>query len=283
MSPVSFYDIFPETPDLTVVDIGASELEGEPAPYKHLLESGRATVFAFEPDNGARASLSQQNRKGLITLPHFIGDGEPATFYQTNNVYTGSLFAPNTDLLSKFLNLAEMTELVSTSLVQTARLDDLAEIANFDYLKMDIQGAELSALRGASEKLKHCLVIHTEVAFVEMYKGQPLFADIDAHLRSCGFHFHCLPGIGSRTYNPPTVSGKNTQWLWADALYVRDLGSLEAVSRPTLLKMAALLNDVALAPDYSVALLNELDRRDGRGRVATFVQRILPPQAGVAS
>ena len=38
---------------------------------------------------------------------------------------------------------------------------------------------ELMALEGGTGMLADVLVVHTEVEFVEMYKGQPLFADID--------------------------------------------------------------------------------------------------------
>ena len=52
-----------------------------------------------------------------------------------------------------------------------------------DLLWMDLQGAELMALRGARETLRSVKVIHIEVSFRPMYVGQALFWDIDDYLR----------------------------------------------------------------------------------------------------
>jgi hypothetical protein len=79
--------------------------------------------------------------------------------------------------------------------------------------------------RGAEQILKNVLVIHTEVEFVPMYKNQPLFADIDAHLRERGFAFHRM-GVAGRAFKP-LIANNNpnmmlSQMLWADAIYIRD-------------------------------------------------------------
>jgi FkbM family methyltransferase len=60
-----------------------------------------------------------------------------------------------------------------------------------DVLKLDLQGYELEALRGAGELLKDVQLILTEVEYLPLYAGQPLFSDIDLFLRGQGFRlFH---------------------------------------------------------------------------------------------
>jgi FkbM family methyltransferase len=56
-----------------------------------------------------------------------------------------------------------------------------------DLLWMDLQGAELRALRGAGKMLDAVKVIHLEVGFRPMYHEQALFWDIDVFLRACSF------------------------------------------------------------------------------------------------
>jgi hypothetical protein len=56
-----------------------------------------------------------------------------------------------------------------------------------DILKLDLQGYELEALRGATNLLPRIKTITTEVEFVPLYDGQPLFGDIDCFLRQSGF------------------------------------------------------------------------------------------------
>jgi FkbM family methyltransferase len=83
--------------------------------------------------------------------------------------------------------------------------------APIDLLKLDLQGYELEALRGLGERLAEVRLIFTEVEYVPLYEGQPLFADIDQFLRQAGFRlFHLYS-----TWCHP--SGQITS---GDALYV---------------------------------------------------------------
>lgn len=56
-----------------------------------------------------------------------------------------------------------------------------------NLLKLDLQGSELEALRGGQELLKLTDNVLCEIAWVELYKGQPLFGDIDKFLIEQGF------------------------------------------------------------------------------------------------
>ncbi len=65
--------------------------------------------------------------------------------------------------------------------VDTVRLDTVLELYKssiIDLLWMDLQGAELIALKGLGDRLKDVKVVHTEAEFMEIYNGQPLFKDI---------------------------------------------------------------------------------------------------------
>src|SRR6185312_10848274 len=78
----------------------------------------------------------------------------------------------------------------SKSEVQTSRLDDLlGGIPAVDFLKLDIQGFELRALQGAERVLARTAMIQCETEFVPIYYGQPLFAQVEMHLRAHGFEF----------------------------------------------------------------------------------------------
>lgn len=57
-----------------------------------------------------------------------------------------------------------------------------------DLLWMDIQGSELNALKGLGSKLANVSVIHTEVEFMEIYQGQPLFWEVKQFLNQKGFY-----------------------------------------------------------------------------------------------
>ncbi|MEQ1830586.1 MAG: FkbM family methyltransferase, partial [Pirellula sp.] len=98
--------------------------------------------------------------------------------------------------------------------VQTRRLDTLLKELNlsasdFNYLHMDIQGAELMALHGAPGLLQHIEAITSEVNFEELFDGCGLIDDLELHLESQGFDSH------------PVVISSPFHTSWGDAFYVR--------------------------------------------------------------
>jgi FkbM family methyltransferase len=60
-------------------------------------------------------------------------------------------------------------------------------LAAIDLLWMDIQGAERMALEGLGARIGDVNVIHTEAEFLEIYAGQPLFAELKSYLNAAGF------------------------------------------------------------------------------------------------
>src|SRR6185437_14359165 len=96
-------------------------------------------------------------------------------------------------LLEKFSHLD--LPVVADHEIQSHRLDDLPEITDIDYLKLDVQGAELDIINGGSRLMAGVMVVHTEVELIPMYQDQPLFGDIDVALRKAGLWLHRLDGM----------------------------------------------------------------------------------------
>lgn len=88
-------------------------------------------------------------------------------------------------------------------------------IDTVDILKMDIQGGELQALKGAAGLLERGAIslIALEVLFKPLYKDQPLFWDVADHLRSFGYGLHGLFESHYHSRNPHVLS-------WADAIFI---------------------------------------------------------------
>ena len=68
--------------------------------------------------------------------------------------------------------------------IETTRLDDIKELEAPDILKLDIQGAELDVLRHGVKTLESAVIIESEVEFLELYKGQPIFGDMQVYARA---------------------------------------------------------------------------------------------------
>ena len=70
--------------------------------------------------------------------------------------------------------------------IDCVRVDTILKergIDNIDIIWMDLQGAELLALKSIGDILKNVSIISTETEMTEMYKGQALFKDIDNFLK----------------------------------------------------------------------------------------------------
>ena len=267
---------------IKIIDIGAADMEGVSPSYKILIDLGITDIIGFEPNHEACKALNKKNEEGSLYLPYFIGDGTSATFYETNWAPTSSLYPPNTKLLEKFHNLNELTTLIKEHQVQTHRLDDIPEIDRADFIKMDIQGSELKVLENSVNVLNTAVLVQVEVEFVEMYKGQPLFADVDSFLRSKGFKFHCFDeGTGGRPFKPLMIDNdpnkKFNQALWADAYYVKDWMNLKALSREQLVSYAILCYSMLGSIDLAHVILAHIDEVYNSSFSKKFLNILLAP------
>lgn len=273
----SFTSLLEDRLTVNVLDVGSSL--GEQPRYQRLVEMGWANIVGFEPDPSECERLRQHYGASHRFFPHFVGRGGPATYYQTNNVFTGSLFEPNSELLDYFQNLAEASVLVARHPVTTTRLDDVPDLPMVDHIKIDVQGSELDVFEGGTRTLQSALFIETEVEFVELYKGQPMFADVDRFLRSQGFQFHTLIGYGSRAFKPLIRDGNVNmgfrQALWADAIYARDWMRLELLTPLQLKKYALLAHDVIESPDLAHLALLEFDKQERQGLAQRYLDRLV--------
>ncbi len=272
----SLLEMFPDMPMIDVLDIGAA-LNDAP-PYQPLVDAGRARIIGFEPDEKECEKLNREFGAPHRFFPNFVGDGRPGTFHETNWSLTGSLYEPNSRLLEKFQNLAEVVTPVARHAVTTTRLDDIAEIGNVDLIKIDVQGGELDVFKNGLRALSTTLFIQTEVEFVEFYKGQPMFADVDAFLRGKGFQYHTFAGMSGRAFKPLVANGDLNapfrQILWADAVYVRDWMALDTLTDVQLVKYAVIAHDLLGSYDLAHVVVTELDRRTNSGMATSYMKRL---------
>jgi FkbM family methyltransferase len=249
---------------LTVVDVGANPIDGV-VPYSPLLENGRTRIVGFEPNPDALAKLNAAKGPNETYLPHAVADGGRHTLRLCKLSGMSSLFEPNHAVLSLFDGFSDWAQIERSVELDTVRLDDMPETAGMDMLKIDIQGGELMAFQNAPQRLSGALVVHTEVEFMPMYIGQPLFADVDLFMRASGFMLHRFEPIALRDFAPLVFGEDNyaghSQAVWGDAIYVRDLTRLEAMDVNQLLKLAVILHDCYRSYDVVLHLLREHDRR----------------------
>jgi len=216
-----------------VVDIGANPVDGDP-PYKAMLEAGLCEVTGFEPQVAALQKLDRKKGPRERYLPYALADGTERILHVCELEGMTSLLVPDPAHLALF-NLFPTWGTVKERIpVKTRKLDDIAEIAALDFLKMDVQGAECEVLAHGHAKLKDTVVIQTEVSFVTLYMNQPSFGDMDLALRGLGFLPHSVTGTKIWPISPMVVGDAPNrgirQLLETDMVYVRDFTRADAMS-----------------------------------------------------
>ena len=194
----------------SIVDLGANR--GQFALFA-LREFPQALLYCFEPFPRARAQLAQitanRSRVRIFDLAVGAADGEH-TLHVSALDHSSSLLPITQRLTREFPGTYEQEQVT----VRTTRLDAVLERTDLpspSLLKIDVQGYELEALRGAKGLLPYFAEVLVEGSFVEFYAGQPLAGEIVTLLDASGFR---LAGVFS------VMRGKGGECLQADFLFV---------------------------------------------------------------
>lgn len=247
-----------------VVDVGANPRNE--TPYQKLLSMGGCEVWGFEPQEDAFAKLVAENRPREHYFPYAVGTGGPATLHVCRGSGMTSLLRPREETfraLGRFDRRAQVLRKVS---IETRRLDDLPDLPDFDLLKIDVQGSEVSVFAGARTKLARAMAVITEVAAIPLYHDQPL---LDAQMRSLGelgFHLHRFLYWKSVLFGKQSADRlhprqHNSQLIDGDAVFVRGLLDLESHDTEQLKHLAILAAAVFDSQDLCALVLATLSER----------------------
>jgi FkbM family methyltransferase len=183
-----------------ILHVGAHECE-ELAAYERYISRNKILWIEGLED---KVNWAKQNIPGVLIEHAVVSDvSETVTFHRSNNGQSSSILELG---LHKYFHPS--IHYVSSETVQTKPLRDI--IGKYDisynFLNLDIQGAELKALKGMSEYLPSVDYIYTEVNSDYVYEGCAIVTEIDEYLKQFGFD---------------RVETNFTHCRWGDALYVR--------------------------------------------------------------
>jgi FkbM family methyltransferase len=167
--------------DDVVIDGGACW--GDTSLYFSALagESGKVFAFEFVPENrniiAANAGLNPSFANNICIVPHPLWE-------KSNEIVKFSARGPSTSMMR------EISGMISSE-VTTISIDDFVAAENHcrvDFIKMDIEGAELSALKGAEKSLRKW---KPRLAISLYHKPEDLF-EIPLYLNSLnlGYRFY---------------------------------------------------------------------------------------------
>jgi FkbM family methyltransferase len=191
-------------------------------PVPSLFEKAKKALEPFKNAHVYEMALSDEVGTATLHLSEGKGAADDAS---------SSLFAPK-ETVKEFPHIAFKKELT----VPTITIDQWAKdnkVDHVDLLYLDIQGAELSAMKGAPEIMKTVKVILTEVCFRELYDAAPGYEEIKTWLEGQGFrmiggNFNPLSPL--KSVHQRGVSGDTT---YGDAIFVRESAIEDAKGRRT--------------------------------------------------
>ena len=190
-----------------ILDVGANR--GQFSLISRLLKPS-IPILAFEPLPN-EAEIFRKALSGKNVQLHSVALGEnagEAEIHLSRSADSSSLL-PIGEMQRK---LFRDTDEIGTLKVPVKRLDDFKpewEKHSRILLKIDVQGFELSVLKGAVETLRNCAFVYVECSETELYVGQALYRDVATFLEQQGFR------LQSR-HNETVADGKLIQ---ADYLF----------------------------------------------------------------
>jgi FkbM family methyltransferase len=177
----------------------------------------RGRIVSFEPLGEAYAELSA--RAGTDPLWECRRDalgssaGE-AELHVAGNSYSSSLL----EMEDRHLRSAPESAYVGTETISVLPLDqiwdEVVREAERPHLKLDVQGFELEALRGAERSLPKLAAVEVELSLVPLYEGAPTYRELIDHLEGAGFR---LAGL-----EPEFFDAETAELLQAQGVFVRD-------------------------------------------------------------
>lgn len=271
---------------LQLMDVGArGGMDGDLHPAAWCV-----SATGFEPEVAECARLNGTPSapwKTTTYIPTALGgtDGT-ATLHLPQNDVGASLLRHNASMLSRFGHDA-LHETIRTLPVSTSTLDSAVRdrgIASPDYLKIDVEGAELAILSAAKETLGACSGVKVEVSFLEQRHGQPLMQDVLTYLLESGFVLAEIRSLHSWRRRP--LPGHPCSAIWSvpysrglaaqcDLLMLRDPATLRGDDGR--LKRLVAVSAVLSHFDHAVAALRAADSLEsdlGREIDGDFVREL---------
>ena len=126
-------------------------------------------------------------------------------------------------MIARHPSLQDSYKIIDKVLVETDTIDDQFarnSISNMDFLKVDVEGAELDVLKGAQTVLKNQIfAVEVETRLIEFYKNSPLFPEVYDFLLSHDFELYDLNRYFFK--KKPYVGYLKGQLGMADALFFK--------------------------------------------------------------
>lgn len=266
--------------DLTfnLIEIGAIQTSDRQEPFYQLLDHFPSSkIIGFELDEEVCSKMNSKARAGVMYYPYALGKAnEKRKLYITQHPWCTSLYKPNEQLL-RLYNRFELAYLKEETEINTITLDHFVEqnkIGEVDFMKIDVQGAELDVFQGGKNTLKNIIKIVTEVEFIQHYVDQPLFGDVCNYLEKHNLMFNKFLGLAGRALKPIIYKDPQTpsQHIWSDAVFICNVNKIKNLDDKKKLKLS-LLSLIYGSVDLTHFCLSKFDEQNSTSFAKDFMSK----------
>jgi FkbM family methyltransferase len=171
----------------TIIDGGANVGQLARAAAELYPEARVITIEAL-PDVADQLQRNLSDLQRVRVIRSAIGEEErEITFHRSSYTLASSVLSPHADYEKSFPGQSFSAVHVPMSTLDTLLSEET--LTPPVLLKLDLQGYELQALRGATGTLEHTDYLLLETTFKPMYENEPHFEDVYALLHQAGFRF----------------------------------------------------------------------------------------------
>jgi FkbM family methyltransferase len=197
-----------------VLDVGAST-----GNYGWTIRAGgyRGRICSFEPLQAAFAKLEKLAAEDPQWVCNRLALGAAPGAAEINvagNSDSSSLL----EMSERHVRSDPASAYVGTETIELSSVDELWDRLVGDgesvFLKLDVQGFELEALRGAERSLPRLAGVQAELSLVPLYEAAPEWTEVITHMQERGFHPERL--------EPAFVDPQTEQILQIDAVFTRE-------------------------------------------------------------
>jgi len=126
------------------------------------------------------------NQSAFSILLYEFDNKELSFNISNNDAASSSIYSFGSESQNGNLKMVNSIKLISKK-VDTFFLEESIKAEEYDFWVMDIQGAELSALKGAKNSLEKCNFIYVEISKNEYYKGAAQWNELKNFLKEFNF------------------------------------------------------------------------------------------------
>lgn len=193
-----------------LIDVGANQGQYSQR-MRQLGYNGK--IVAFEPLPGAHAALTQ-NFQGDAHFEARACAVSDVNGSLTIHVSRNSVSSSTLPMSTLHAEADSQSSYIGETTVAAVRLDSLDLGTGPFWLKIDVQGAEMAALEGASGILEHIRVLQLEMSLVSLYEGSALAEEVMSWARAKGFR----PAFIEGGFQDP----RDGRMLQVDGLFTRE-------------------------------------------------------------